>query len=497
MHQAIGTTLALLLLGVVAVGLWWSWRHPFIGLGLLVAGMSFHSFALMILLGLDTPSALVRVFQGWKEVLIALLTLIALLKIWHEARSGRRGTPVLADWVAVALAVIVTIYFLLPGSVLHSTANLAQRLVGFRIAALIPLMYFLGRSLQPASEWDRRTVLWLCMGAGAVVAVLGLFELFFVPTRTWLVWGVNQYTAFLGFTYQGPKGLPENFFVTLPDGTLLRRMVSTFISPLGIAYTGLLLFPLGIVLVDHQRAGNKAKWLAITALTLVVMSLLFAVTRLALLAMIGEACVLFVLLRRVWIAGLIPILVVATVLILYPYASLGPAVDRNLNAVTRTHWQWAISGNDTSATEHYGFLTADLKFDLEHPLGLGIGASTARYGQLVGTGESAVLGMFGDLGVLGGVVYVVLYALALWNSYLAYRLAPQDSLALALPIVALVGGLALVPISMTTDLWGDLSVTFLFWWAAGASVSLAPKRSTNPVRAAPAPMEANEFRPTA
>jgi len=406
---------------------------------------------------------------------------------------------VLTDWVAVAFAVIVTVYFLLPSSVLHSTANLAQRLVGFRIAALIPLMYFLGRWLQPASERDRRTVLWLCMGAGAAVAVFGLFELFFVPTRTWLDWGVNQYSAFLGFTYQGPQGLPENFFVTLPDGTLLRRMVSTFISPLGIAYTGLLLFPLGIVLVDHQRTASKVKWLAISALALVILSLLFAVTRLALLAMIGEACLLFILLRRPWIAVLIPVLVVATVLMLYPYASLGPAVDRNLSAVARTHWQGAISGNDTSATEHYDFLTADLKFDLQHPLGLGIGASTARYGQLVGTGESAVLGMFGDLGVLGGALYVVLYGLALWNAYLAYRTASKEplDLSVALPIVALVGGLALVPISMTTDLWGDLSVTFLFWWAAGASVSLAPKRSTNPVRAAPAPLEANQFGPTA
>jgi len=253
------------------------------------------------------------------------------------------------------------------------------------------------------------------------------------------------------------------------------------------------------VLVDHQRTASKVKWLAISALALVILSLLFAVTRLALLAMIGEACLLFILLRRPWIAVLIPVLVVATVLMLYPYASLGPAVDRNLSAVARTHWQGAISGNDTSATEHYGFLTADLKFDLQHPLGLGIGASTARYGQLVGTGESAVLGMFGDLGVLGGALYVVLYGLALWNAYLAYRTASKEplDLSVALPIVALVGGLALVPISMTTDLWGDLSVTFLFWWAAGASVSLAPKRSTNPVRAAPAPLEANQFGPTA
>lgn len=475
----IGSALAVALLGVLVVGLWWAWRHPFIGLGLLVAGMAFHSLVLMVLLRLGTPYILVRAAQGWKEVILALLTAIALMRIWRHQRSGRAGKLLVTDWVAIGFAVVTTIYFLLPESMLQSGTNLAQRLVGFRIAALIPLLYFLGRKLDPADEWEQRTMLWLCLGAGAVVTLFGLFELVFVPTRTWLDWGVNLYTQFLGFSYIGPRGLPPNFFVTLPDGTLLRRVVSTYISPLGVAYTGLLLFPLGVVLIDRQRIGTKAKWFAMAALTLVVVGVLLAVTRLALLALIGEAVVLWLLLRRVWIGALVPALIAASILMLYPYASFGPAVDRNLVEVKRTHWQWAISGNDTSAQEHYGFLVADLKFDLQHPLGLGTGASTARYGQLVGTGESAVLGMFGDLGVLGGALYVVFYLLALWNGYRAYRSAPKESLAVALPITALVGGLALLPITVTSDLWGDLSVTFLFFWAAGASATLAARQSTS------------------
>jgi len=38
-----------------------------------------------------------------------------------------------------------------------------------------------------------------------------------------------------------------------------------------------------------------------------------------------------------------------------------------------------------------------------------------------------------------------------------------------------------LPITMTSDVWGDLSVTFLFWWAAGATATL----STRAVRVAP------------
>jgi len=476
--ESIGIALAVTLLAAVLLGLWWAWRHPFVGLGLLVAGMAFHSYLLMVLLAFGTPTVLIRAVQGWKELLIVLLTAIALLAMWRERHEGKLPKLTATDWVAMAFALLTIVYFLVPSSVLHSTANFTQRLVGFRIAFLIPLMYFLGRRIGPASDREQLVVVWLCVGAGAVVAVLGLIELWFVPTRVWLDWGVNRYTSLLGFTYHGPGGLPENFFVTLPDGTLLRRMVSTYISPLGIAYTGILLFPLGVALIDHHAADRRARWLASIALALVTVSVLLSVTRLALLAIVGESALLALLLRRRWLIAIVPIVIAGTVVVSFPYASMGPAVDRNLVEVKRSGWQWIISGSDTSSNqEHYAYLVRDLKIDFEHPLGLGTGASTVRFGQLVGTGESAVLGMFGDLGVIGGVVYVALYLLGIWNGFRAYRLVPNRSIPAALPLTAFVGGLALIPITATSDVWGDLSVTFLFWWAVGASATLAVGRT--------------------
>jgi hypothetical protein len=475
----LGIVLGLALLGALVAGALWSWRHPFIGLGLIVAGMAFHSFLLMVLLRLGTPYTLVRLFQGWKEVLLAVVTLAALAGVWRDRREGRLGRPILTDWLALAFAALVAVYFLLPGSILHSGANLAQRAVGFRIDALIPLLYFLGRRTG-ATPGERATAAWLCLGAGAAVAVFGLFELWLVPTRAWLDWGVNLYTSFLGFTYKGPLGLPENFFITLADGTLVRRMVSTYISPLGIAYTGVLLFPLGAALIERRQAEGRARWVAGIVLGLLLAGVLFSVTRLALLVAVAEAGLLLLLLRRRWLAALVPVLAIGTIFMLYIYPSFGPAVDRQLVAGRSGHGQAAISANDTSAQEHYGYLVLDLRFDLSHPLGQGTGASTIRYGQLVGTGESAVLGIFGDLGLLGGLVYVALYLLVLWSALAALRRPPLDPLRMALPLVALVGGLALVPITVTSDVWGDLSVTFLFWWAAGAAVTLAQREKHPP-----------------
>lgn len=232
--------------------------------------------------------------------------------------------------------------------------------------------------------------------------------------------------------------------------------------------------------MEHFRLNQGAQRLAAIALGLLVVGLLLSVTRLALLSLVGESALLFLMLRRRWLAILVPVLLAGVIIVSYPYASMGPAVDRNLNAVVRSHWQWVISGNDTSATEHYAYLIRDLKVDLEHPLGLGTGASTVRYGQLVGTGESALLGVFGDLGVIGGLIYVALYALAIWNGFVAYFRRPREDLAGALALVACVGGLALIPITATSDVWGDLSVTFLFWWAAGASGALVAAAAVSP-----------------
>jgi hypothetical protein len=489
MTSALGVGLALVLLLLLVAALWLSWHRPVIGMGVLVAGMAFHSFILMALLGLGTPHSLVRVFQAWKEILLVLLTCVAALALWRQWRAGTLGKLTPSDWVAVAFTVLTVIYLLVPSSILHSDANLTQRVLGFRVAALLPLLYFLGRRLPLTQERDLSVAIWLCVGTGAFVTLFGLVEMWLIPTRVWLDWGVNLYTSFLGFTYHGPAGLPENFFLTLADGTLVRRMVSIYISPLPIAYTGLLLFPLGVALAERRPQRQEVRWLAIALVALTLVGVMFSVTRLAVLATVPEAVILALLLRRRWLIGLAVALTAAVAFIFFVYPSVGPVVDRNLLSTSGGQGQAAISTNDVSTQEHYGYLTLDLKLDLQHPLGLGLGASTNRFGRLIGTGESAVLGMFGDMGVVGGLLYVALYLAAIWNAVRAFRLAPPGSLLRALPLTALVGGLALLPITTTSDLWGDLSVTFLFWWAAGASAALAMRTSVVPesaVRAADA-----------
>ena len=486
----VGDLLALVALAVVVSAGWLTWRRPFVGLGVLVAGMAFHNFLIMVLVRLGTLSVLIRAVQVWKEAILALLVVVAGLRLYRAYRSGNLVRPVALDWVAAAFLFVMLVYLVLPAGVLHGHAGLQQRFAAFRIVALFPVVYALGRTFKQPGEGDHAAVTWLIVGAAAVVGAFGLVELFFVPTRTWLDWGVNQFSAWLGFTYSGPRGLPENFFQTVGPELYLRRMVSTYLSPLGIAYTGLLAFPIGVVLLATQRKRSRGQTLAIVAMTFLLAGIVFSVTRLALFALIGEVVVLALIIRRPWLYASAPLLIAAALAFTIIYPQVGPAVDINLNPISLRNAAF-ISAGDPSLLEHLKTVITDTKVAIRHPLGEGLGSSGSSANRFSSAstanpdyapGESAILTLFVDTGLLGGVLYLALFFLGLYSSALGLLAARRGTLEWALPMAAVVGGLALIPITLTNDVWGDLSVTFLFWWAVGYSSSLVAGRQGASIR---------------
>ena len=471
----LGSVLAGGLLVALLAGLVIVWRRPFLGLGFLVAGLAFHNFTLMMLLRLGTPALLIRVYQSWKEAIFAVLLLLAFLAVVQAWRASGRPRLLAADWVALGFAFLTFVYLLTPQSWLGGQSDLTERVVAFRAAIYLPLLYFVGRAFaHRATPRDEFWVSWLIVGAGAVVGAFGMVELWLLPTRVWVDWGEPLFNAWLGFNYQGPDKLPANFFQTLVGGSLLlRRMVSTYLSPLGIAYTGLLVVPVAVLLVEGARAGRR-RMLVMPAvcLALLLAGILFSVTRLAEAALAVEVVLLAVAMRQRWLVGLSAAVLIAVTLVILVYPLVGPTVDRNLNPA-RPHYSTSIvSVSDPSAQEHSVFLIGDLYLVIKHPIGVGLGSAVFRYANTTRSGESAVLSVFVDMGVLGGVLYLAMYGLAIFHGYRLIRSSVID-LRAALPLVASVGGVALIPITATSDLWGATAVTFLFWWAAGHVATLA------------------------
>ena len=477
----IGDLLALVALAVVLFAAWVTWRTPFLGLGALVAGMAFHNFLIMALVKLGTSHLLIRIVQSWKEGILALLVLIAALRLYRAYREGRNVRPSTLDYIALVFLAVMVLYLVLPSSALHGHTNFQQRLAAFRLAAYSPVLYAFGRTFEPPTRAEISKVAWLIVGAGAVVGAFGLFELWLVPTRTWVDWGVNDFSAWLGFQYSGPGHLPENFFQTLPSGLYLRRMVSTYLSPRGIAYTGLLAFPLAVAWLDTRKLGTRMGLFATGALILLLLGVLFSVTRLALFVLAGEAVLLALIMQRRWVTLMLPVLVAAIAVVLVVYPQVGPAVDANLVPGGPDRGT-ILSAQDPSFLEHMRTVLADAKVAAHHPLGEGLGSSGStanRFGTTPSTnpdyapGESAVLTTFVDTGVLGGLAYLALFLFGLVQSGRGLMRSEKGQLDRVLAMAAVVGGIAMIPITLTSDVWGDLSVLFLFWWVVGYASSLA------------------------
>lgn len=471
-----GILLVLILAVVYAAALRAIVISPFRAIGVLVAGMMVHNFLLMILLRLQTPTVLVRLMQAWKEGILVLLVALALLiayRRWPKLPELR-----MIDWLLIAFSATALLYFVLPSSVLHGPAGFYQRLLGLRVLLLIPLLYFFGRIFPPRRRADLTWVATLLVGCAALVGVFGMVELWVVPTRQWLQWGVNQLSAWLGFTYHGPAGMPENFFQTSAEGLLLRRMVSTYVSPLGVAYTGLLVVPLAVPLL-FKRSSRTLPWFAAITVTLTLLGIFFSVTRLALVAVVVEFALMYLLWRRRWLVPATVLVGITAVVMIYQYPYFGPLLDRDLQPVnprpTRLH---IATQADPSGKEHLQALLDDLNFVRLHPLGAGLGTSVHRFGATAGTGESAVFDVFGEIGTVGGLLYLAIYAVGIAYGLRAFFRHRDDPLIAALATTSAVGGLALLAITLTSDVWSDFSVTFLFWWAVGYSVTLATTATT-------------------
>ena len=502
----------------VAAGALVVWRRPAVSLGVFAAGLAIHNLVLMFLVTAEAPTLGIRAVQAWKELYVGLLGLRLVVDV---ARGG--GLPYLRDalarWrrqpaiprafdvIAVAFAVLLVIYLLIPSSLLpQPSPTITQRILSFRTLILLPVLYACGRIWSPFRTEDRRLLMMSVVAVAAFVSIAGLVELWFIPTQAWYVAGIYRYDVFTGYRFVGPGGLPENFFQSTTTGFALRRMVSTYLSPLGVAYTALLVVPMALAGVLASPR-HRRWWWAGLVLTLIAVAL--ALTRLALACLAVEAILMAVLLHRraAFAAAILALAAAASALLVYP--NVGPVVDYNLNALRPALGGYLLgydtspydplspnydgtspvlpdnlsadilnrisSSQDESIQAHLNALPEGTKFVLEHPLGLGLGSSVPRYGSATGPSESAVLGIGGEVGLLGLVLFSSLYGgLVLVGCRLAwkYRREPDR---LALPLVLAVGGIGLGPIVLTSQVWGDPSVTYVFWWIAGACIAAWPR----------------------
>jgi hypothetical protein len=453
------------------------WRRPLLALELWIVGLALHNAAMAALFGAGVRGGALTAIQAWKEVLLV----VALARVGRDAARARTLPFRLraVDVVAVAFGVVVVGYALVPQHLLGGHAGPKAVAYALRHDLVPVLAYLLGRSLVADARTLRRLGV-LAVASAALVAGAGILDDYLVPIGWWRDSAVPRYfREQLGFHYLGTgnatgPALPENFIFNLgTDSHFLRRLVSTFLSPLAASY----------VLVAGLLVLACATWrrLAAPAALVLLAALLLTYTRSAILVLPVALVVLAFLRRRAWILAPALVALAAGLAWTHVYPDVAPTGHWTRSDIVRQHAEAARAhthgaqtgasscGGESSACSHWRSLKGGVRSLVDHPQGFGLGnagSTAARNGVKLEAGESTYTEIGAETGVVGALLWLA------WGVALLAALVRGGR---AEPVRAVAGaGLAAVLLlALQTDVVGDPWLAFLAWCVAGLAVSRA------------------------
>ena len=457
-----------LLLAVAAAAVW---RRPVVALYLFVVGLALHNAVMAALFAAGVHGGTLTAIAAWKEILLA----IALARVIQGAvRDGRLPfRPGVVDWLALAYGVLVVVYAVVPQSALgggaghHAVALAAKH-------DLVPVgAFFLGRSLALGRD-ELRRLAWTLVGTAAFVATLGIVDVYTVSIGWWRTNGVVRYFhQQLGYHYNGTGGLPENFiYNTGSESHFLRRLVSTFLSPLASGY----LMVVALLLLPRRRV-------AIPFAALAFAGLLFTFSRSSLVALAGGLVVL-ALAARTWRPVALAVVIVGVAIgWAHVFPSIGPTghwtkadlvKQRQHAKASGPASGSALSESEPSLHEHWFALKDGVHTVIHHPQGFGlgnVGQTASRTGTTIKAGESNYTEMGAELGILGALLWI------------AWGLAVLAGLWRARAVRMTAAFAAILALAIQTDVIGDPWVAYVVWALAGTCLQV--RLATKEARAVP------------
>lgn len=434
-------------------------RLPPVALVVFVVGLALHNLLMALLWDAGVRDTALDVAAAWKDVLL----LVALAAAF--AAAGSLPTLTWADRFALAYGAIVVVYWLVPQSWLDGEATARGELYALR-HHLLPLgAYLLGRLVPLDRAWWRRIGLAI-VGVACGLAVWGLVDVYLVPLEWWRESGVPGWFAEqLGLAYECLSGLPENWILNTDEESPVRRLVSTFLSPLATAYT--------LVVALLLLASTRWRRWTVAAAAVVSVGLLWTHTRAAFLAL-AAGLVVVALLRRSWLPAALAAgaLVVSTGFVAV-FPSIGPTTTYTATELDCLRENAAEEGaasddpfspDESSTASHLRALRDGFEAVARHPWGYGLGnagVSASRTGAEVKAGESTYTELGVDTGVAGLALFVA------WLVALALALRRRSPwLTASLASLALLG--------LQTDVIGIHWLAVVVFALAGAGLRASP-----------------------
>ena len=396
-----------------------SHRLPRIALAVFIVGLAAHNLVMAELWHAGVRGASLDVVAAWKDVLLAAALAVALLA------AGRLPSWLWADRLALVYAALVLLYWVIPqGWLGDGAATQKGQLLAARHDLIPVAAYFLGRLLVLTPATWRRLSLALVAVAVAVTA-WGLADVYLVPLQWWRDSGVpGWFEEQLGLDYsEGLSGLPENWVLNTGDElNPIRRLGSTFLSPLATAYVLVIVL---LYLVARRRPG----WVVVVGVVAYV-GLLWTHTRAAFLALALGLVVLAIAQRRLLPLGLAVASLIVGVGFVKAFPTIGPSTSytqAELEILRQGGQQNPgvdsdpLAGGDASTASHWRNLRDGVRTVVRHPLGYGLGnagVNASRTGVEIKAGESTYTEIGVETGIVGlaaFVAWLVAVLVGLWR----------------------------------------------------------------------------------
>jgi hypothetical protein len=431
-----------------------TWRRPVWALYALVVGLALHNVVMAMLWRAGVRGGALTVISAWKEALL----LLALVLVVAERRALPVSRSFVPDVLALVFAAFLVVYALIPQSVLHGGATHEGIAYALRHDLLIVGAYFLGRGLE-LTEVERARFCRVVLATAALVAVVGLVDVYAVPLSWWREsagWFQHQ----LGLNYgRGLSHLPQNFVYNAGGNVVFRRLTSTFLSPLATAY----LLVVAMFFIPLRR-----RW-GLPLGALLFAAILWTHTRAAVIALAAGLVVLALVRRRVQLLGWAVAVVLVAFAFVKGYDHFAPkthftAAER---VVQERHGEQSpnvshdpTSAGESSTSEHLASLRDGTKTVLKHPWGFGLGNSgvtALRTNVAIKAGESTYTELGVETGLMGGLVFVA-WSLALLRA----TLRRYAWLGAAFAAVLVLG--------LQTDVIGVPWIAVVVWASVGSSI---------------------------
>jgi O-Antigen ligase len=446
------------------------WRRPVRALYLFVVGLAVHNAVGAALYGAGVHGASLTAIEAWKEILLG----VALLRVARDALRTRRlpFEPRAPDALALAFALVVVVYGIVPQSALGGHAGHKAVLLGLK-HDLIPVgAYFLGRSLT-LGRTELRRLGWTIAAAAAVVAAFGLVEVYAVPIGWWRSSSVPDYfNKQLGYDYHGTGRLPENFiYNTGSESHFLRRLVSVFLSPLATSYMLVVALLLSVALDARRRL------LAVLAVVSFA-GLLWTFSRASVAALVVGLVLLALVRRRAWPLAAAVAAAAIGVGFAHVFTSIAPeghwtkadlAVQRERAKQHPGASGQALSLNESSIHSHWENLKQGIHTDIHHPQGFGVGnvgQTASRTNTRLEAGESNYTEIAAETGLVGGVLWIG------WGLALLAALVVAARRGSVFAAVLAAAFAAILALAIQTDVIGDPWIAYCVWALAGSLVAV-------------------------